>query len=254
LFSSKSKSELHTLSQYMDLFVENPLFASVSPPVASNPMTKQQPFYPYVDNGGTVMAVAGSDYVVVAGDTRLSTGYSIHTRYAPKIVQLTDKCVLATSGMQADIKTLHKLLQARVKIYEHLHRKTISVSALAQMISNALYYKRFFPYYTFNILAGIDESGQGVVYGYDAVGSMERVAYCTAGTGTELIQPLFDSQVAGKNQNRPRIVLSEMEAVDIVKDAINSAAERDIYTGDYAEIYVINRHGIRKEECELRHD
>lgn len=34
------------------------------------------------------MAVAGSDYVVVAADTRLSTGYSIHTRYAPKIIQL----------------------------------------------------------------------------------------------------------------------------------------------------------------------
>lgn len=107
---------------------------------------------------------------------------------------------------------------------------------------------------------------------------MERVPYSVAGTGTELIQPLFDSQVrsshthshsrililsnlcmcelqiGGKNQNRPRIILSESEAVDIVKDAINSAAERDIYTGDYAEIYVINKHGIRKEECELRHD
>jgi 20S proteasome alpha/beta subunit len=36
------------------------------------------------------MAVAGSDFVVVAADTRLSFGYSIHTRYSPKIIQLYD--------------------------------------------------------------------------------------------------------------------------------------------------------------------
>lgn len=67
--------------------------------------------------------------------------------------------MLASSGMQADIKTLHKILQARVKTYEYVHRKTITTSALAQMLSNALYYKRFFPYYAFNILAGLDETG-----------------------------------------------------------------------------------------------
>jgi 20S proteasome subunit beta 6 len=67
-------------------------------------------FNPYVNHGGTVVAVAGEDFVVVGGDTRLSEGYSIVTRNESKLVQLTDKTILATSGMFADFCELTKVL------------------------------------------------------------------------------------------------------------------------------------------------
>jgi len=46
---------------------------------------------------------------VVGGDTRLSEGYSIVTRNESKLVQLTDKTILATSGMFADFCELTKV-------------------------------------------------------------------------------------------------------------------------------------------------
>ena len=45
-------------------------------------------FNPYDDNGGSILAIAGSDFSVIAGDTRQSQGYSIQTRYARKVWQL----------------------------------------------------------------------------------------------------------------------------------------------------------------------
>jgi 20S proteasome subunit beta 6 len=54
--------------------------------MAGEPQTR--PFNPYSENGGTILAIAGADFAVIAGDTRQSEGYSIQTRYAPKVFRL----------------------------------------------------------------------------------------------------------------------------------------------------------------------
>jgi len=210
---------------------------------------------PYENNGGTVLAVSGADFVIVAGDTRVSTGYSINTRNGSKLTQLTDNCVIATSGMLADQITLHKTLKARMVFYEQQHRKEMSTTSIAQMLSNTLYYKRFFPYYTFNIIAGLDAEGKGAVYGYDAVGSFQRVPVVCQGTGHELIQPVVDNQIDRKHQaGKDRWDIPEADAVTLVKDCFTAASERDIYTGDFVDIMIINKDGIREERYELKHD
>lgn len=54
----------------------------------------QRQFNPYSENGGTILAIAGADFSVIAGDTRQSEGYSIQTRYAPKVFRLCVSCNL----------------------------------------------------------------------------------------------------------------------------------------------------------------
>ncbi|KAH9788285.1 proteasome subunit beta type-1 [Citrus sinensis] len=184
-------------------------------------MTKQHPAWsPYDNNGGTCVAIAGADYCVIAADTRMSTGYSILTRDYSKICKLADKCVMASSGFQADVKALQKLLAARHLIYQHQHNKQMSCPGMAQLLSNTLYYKRFFPYYSFNVLGGLDNEGKGCVYTYDAVGSYERVGYSSQGSGSTLIMPFLDNQLKSPS---PLLLpaqdavtpLSEAEAVDL---------------------------------------
>ena len=82
-----------------------------------------------------------------------------------------------SEAAQADAITLHRILKARIVMYEHDHRRKMSCPAMAQMLSNTLYNKRFFPFYTFNLCAGLDTEGKGCVYTYDAIGSYERVGY-----------------------------------------------------------------------------
>ena len=99
--------------------------------------------------------------------------------------------------------------------------------AIARMIPTMLYAQRFFPYYVYNILGGIEEDGtsyfphntvriskphvnsnlpsffffsssfvgSGAVYSFDPVGSYEREACRAAGAAQSLVQPFLDNQV-----------------------------------------------------------
>lgn len=118
----------------------------------------------------------------------------------------------------------------------------MSVTALAQMLSITLYQKRFFPYYSFCILGGVDEAGKGAVYCYDAIGSFEREKCRASGSASALIQPFLDNQVSKKNMANTHFEDMELdEALKIVKDAFTSATERDIYTGDNLQIFIIRK-------------
>lgn len=216
---------------------------------------KQQPRWsPYTDNGGTCLAVAGEDYAVLVADTRLSTGYSIHTRKSSKVTQLTSKCAIASCGMKADAITLHKLLKTRMVMYEHTHHREAGTTAIAQMLSTVLYGRRFFPYYTFNVLAGVDDEGKGAVYHYDAIGSFERVPYTTSGSGSSLVMSVLDNKIQKTNQLLNLAPLSKVDIVELCKDVMSSVGERDIYTGDDAEVFTIDSSGMSKQDFELKKD
>ena len=261
----------------------NPLQLSHQAAASEQPIEHR--FYPYDYNGGcvfspnraplcillklsprhacvcsTVLAVAGKDFSIVAGDTRMSTGFNIKSRNVTKIYTINQKTVLGTGGFRGDITTLQKVLRAKVTQYEHKHGGMILPHAVAQDLANTLYGRRFFPYYTWNVLAGLDQEGVGVVYTYDPVGNYERVRVSGTGSGESLIQPLLDNQLERQHQSlgaKPpplHIDLELDDAIDLVKDAFVSAGERDIRTGDAVEICVITAAGVKIESFPLNID
>merc|ERR1711871_8576 len=226
----------------------------------------QHRFQPYEDNGGTTIGVSGKDFAILGSDSRLSRGYSILCRDSTKQVQLTANCVLVSAGMKADRDNLHKMLKTRLTMYEHQHGKPMATPAIAQLLSTTLYHRRFFPLYTFNVLGGLDENGQGCIFTYDAIGSYERVFYSASGSGQSLTMPLLDNQVGLHNQTNkvepvqcPGIVpirddLTVDETLELMKDAFTNAGERDIYTGDTVDFSIITAEGTRVERFALKRD
>ncbi|XP_028394699.1 proteasome subunit beta type-1-B-like [Dendronephthya gigantea] len=217
---------------------------------------KEVQFNPYSFNGGTVLAIAGEDFSVIASDTRLSQGFSIHSRASPKNYKLTDDTVLGCAGFHGDCLTVTKHINARLQMYYHEHGKRMSCPAIAQMLSTMLYSRRFFPFYTYNIIAGLDSEGKGCVFSFDPVGSYEREIFRAAGSASSLLQPLLDNQIGYKNQDRVTDIppLTKEKAVALVKDVFTSAAERDIYTGDAVVLHLITKDGIVEDSFPLRRD
>ena len=49
-------------------------------------------------------------------------------------------------------------------------------------------------------LVGLDNNGEGCVFSYDAIGTLERLKFTASGSGQTLIEPFLDNQVGFKNQ------------------------------------------------------
>jgi 20S proteasome subunit beta 6 len=213
----------------------------------------------------------------MAGDTRSTAGFQIHSRYTPKLFPLGGdagsgkgnkraRIVLSVVGFAADGNALKEVLDRELKVYQHTHGKPMSVSACAQRLSHFLYQKRFFPYYVHAILGGIDEDGKGALYSYDPVGSYEREQCRAAGAASSLIMPFLDNQVNFKNQYIPGSgVGHDLQAVvaeplprehveDLVRDAFTSAVERHIEVGDGLQMMIITKDGIEEKYMELKKD
>ncbi|TFY66000.1 hypothetical protein EVG20_g5089 [Dentipellis fragilis] len=219
---------------------------------------QQRAFNPYTENGGTILAIAGADFTVIAGDTRQSEGYSIQTRYAPKVFRLTDRAVLAVNGFAADGNMFVKKVKQRLEWYRHAHAKDMPLRAIARLIQTMLYAQRFFPYYVYNILGGIEDDGTGAVYSFDPVGSYEREACRAAGAAQSLVQPFLDNQIYFKNQQAAPgqthpSHLPLPDVLSIVIDSFTSATERHIEVGDGLEMYIVLAKGRNTQGMESLH-
>jgi 20S proteasome subunit beta 6 len=219
----------------------------------SQPKELKKQYNPYMNNNGTVLSIAGKDYVIIAGDKRLSMGFAILSRDSTKIFRLTDKVYIASSGMYADIKALWKNLHFRIEMYKATHKKEPELEVVANLLSITLYMRRFFPYYAFNILAGEKSNGEFTCYGYDAVGSYDQVEYGSQGSGNQLVTPVMDNIINRRKKEGKEIELHE--GIDLVKECLNAASNRDIYTGDKMNIVVLHRNGkVEYLEENLRSD
>jgi len=197
--------------------------------------------------------------------------------------------MIGSAGCASDCESLKRQIRLEMDSLEYTtsNNSGLSVSSVANLLQQVLYSRRSFPFYSFCVVAGIDyqqqhqgsgtTTGCGAVYVYDAIGSYERVAVASSGTGRELMQPILDrlfsssnafqtnQKITSHNTNVQKDIMaipaskqrvgvagslhppvqttvncSGEEAVRNVVRAYQSVAEREISVGDEIVICVVN--------------
>ncbi|KRH94520.1 hypothetical protein M153_2230005881 [Pseudoloma neurophilia] len=149
-------------------------------------------------------------------------------------------------------------------------------------------------YYVFPVLVGLNKKDEPTIYATDCVGNYEQKKCVCYGSGQQIIQPLLDSVINGyNNETRPVFVKEKNEdsssydeavyeenqsvsivveessgtsqskidteldfesAIELTKKVFYAAAERDVKTGDFLQIFVYTKDGIQQQTFDLRKD
>ena len=214
----------------------------------------QHSFSPYQNNGGTTVTISEDDYSILASDTRIISGFSIPSRENTTLVKISNNILLSTSGMRADMVVLQEEFKRTVAMWETENKKNTPISSGAHVLSSILYSRRFFPFYTFNVITGKEFNGKIKTFSFDAIGSFESCFATCLGTGQFFIQPILDSHVKSNSNHKESKKNKILKSLILIKHLFLKASKRNIEIGDGMQIFILTKKGILIENSILRLD
>jgi len=189
-----------------------------------------------VKTGTTTLGLIYKDGVVLAADSQSTSAY-VESRFERKIHPITDRIAITTAGVVGDLQFLLRLMRVEAKLYE-MGDGHVTTKSLVTLLSNVLHSNRYYPYIAAMVIGGYDNEPS--IFSIDPYGGVGRGEnYFSTGSGSPLAMGVLESQY--------KEGLTEKEAIDLAKRAVNAAIQRDVYTGGKKlTIAVIDKNGYRE--------
>ena len=89
-------------------------------------------------------------------DTRLGAGPQTVSCDFKKVFKVHDKLYYGLAGLGTDVQTMSELLDFRMRMYELREERKIKPKTFGSVLCNILYSRRFGPYFTEPVVAGLD--------------------------------------------------------------------------------------------------
>ena len=181
-----------------------------------------------VPHGTTVLGLKYGDGVIMAGDRRATSGYTVADAKMRKVFAADDYSAIAIAGAAGQAIEMVKLFQLELEHYEKITGDRLSLEGKANRLAQMI--RSNFPLamqglVVVPLFGGFDHAtGEGRIFYYDATGGRwEEDDYQTTGSGG---QPAKNSL---KKRWHPG--LSRADALRVAVEALVDAAEDDVATG-----------------------
>jgi proteasome beta subunit len=125
------------------------------------------------------------------------------------------------------------------RMYSMEQRRPIGIRSAAHLLSNILYERKMYPFFSQTIIGGLDDSGPAI-YTLDLMGSLLKDSYASAGSGSEI--------ALGTLERHFKEGIDVSEGKDLAVRAIKAAARRDTQSGEGIDIMTITKKGIEISE------
>ncbi|SCV01320.1 LANO_0F11188g1_1 [Lachancea nothofagi CBS 11611] len=198
-------------------------------------------------NGGIVVAMAGKDCVAIACDLRLGSQSLGVANNFEKVFHY-GHVFLGLTGLASDVTTLSELFRYKTNLYKLKEDRLIEPETFTQLVSSTLYEKRFGPYFTGPVVAGINsKTGKPYISGFDLIGCIDEAKdFVVSGTASE--------QLFGMCESLYEPDLESEDLFETISQALLNAADRDALSGWGAAVYIIKKDEVIKRYLKTRQD
>lgn len=187
--------------------------------------------------GTTIAALKYNGGVILAADSRTTTGSYIANRVTDKLTQIHEKIWCCRSGSAADTQAVADILHYYLQMYETQNGAAPTVRVAANLAAEICYSNKD-NLSAGLIVAGYDDRSKGEVYSIPLGGSIHKQDIAIGGSGSTYIYGFCDTNF---KEN-----MSESEAIDFLKHAIALAMERDGSSGGVIRMAVISESGVER--------
>eukprot|EP00930_Biecheleria_cincta_P049221 TRINITY_DN34466_c0_g1_i1.p1 TRINITY_DN34466_c0_g1~~TRINITY_DN34466_c0_g1_i1.p1 ORF type:complete len:207 (-),score=49.70 TRINITY_DN34466_c0_g1_i1:16-636(-) len=199
-------------------------------------------------NGSAIVAMAGKNCVAIASDSRHGIRQlQTVSCNRQKTFQLTDQTFVGLAGLATDVQTMSQLLNFRLKLYTLREERAMQPQTVGNLISSMLYEKRFGPWFTEPVVAGLDKDHNPFMCAFDFIGAMSQAKdFVVSGTSSE--------QLFGVCESFWRPDMNKDELFETVAQCLLSAVDRDCLAGWGGVVHIITPDEIITKKLKGRMD
>lgn len=183
-----------------------------------------------VSLGTTIIAVSFNGGVILAADSRTSSGSYVVNRCSNKLTKLTKNIYCCRSGSAADTQALAEMASNYLESYEYEIGSPVTVAS-ASSIMQKLCYSNKWNISAGIIVAGYDSLNGGSVYSLPSGGSCIKLDFALGGSGSVFLYAYFDANY------RPG--MSKEECLRFCQSAVAHAYSRDGSSGGLVRTVVL---------------
>jgi 20S proteasome subunit beta 1 len=188
--------------------------------------------------GTTIMAVRYSGGVIMAADSRTTTGAYIANRASDKITSVHDKIFVCRSGSAADTQAVADIVRYYLSGHAIELGEEPRVKTAANLFKQVVYQNKD-RLSAGIIIGGYDEHDGGSVYSVTMGGSLVKENVALGGSGSIFVYGLLDAEY--------KPTMSKEECLKFVRKAVSHAMARDGSSGGVIRTVVISKDGVERE-------
>jgi 20S proteasome subunit beta 1 len=199
------------------------------------------------------MAINFKDGVILAADSRTTTGAYIANRVTDKLTQVHDTIWCCRSGSAADTQAVADIVQYHLQMYGTTNDEPPTTQTAAAIFQELCYSNKDSLSWVLRhvcvesgwqslsaglIIAGWDHKHGGQVYSIPLGGSLHKQAYAIGGSGSTYIYGYCDANW--------REQMTEEEGIQFVKGALSEAIKWDGSSGGVIRMVVLTGAGAQR--------